>query len=74
MEHPDTAARQSSTTSPDVGDRLLKQAEVQKILGNVDRGTIFRWRKSGLLPQPRVIAGRPYWRKSDIQAFIARVE
>lgn len=55
-----------------VGDRLLKQKQVQEICGGVDRGTIYHWRKAGLFPEPILINRRPLWRLSDVQRFIAK--
>lgn len=54
-----------------VGDRLLRQAEVQRICGGITRSALFHWRKAGRFPAPVTIAGRPYWRASDVQRFIA---
>jgi predicted DNA-binding transcriptional regulator AlpA len=52
---------------------LFDSGQVRKTFGN--RSDMWLWRriKDGTLPKPLVIAGRRYWRKTDIDGVIDRL-
>lgn len=54
----------------DTSDRFIHQKAVQHIAGGVSSMTLWRWRRRGLIPAPVVIAGRNYWRESEIELWI----
>jgi predicted DNA-binding transcriptional regulator AlpA len=53
-------------------DRILRVGSLRaRFDPPVGRATIYRWIKQGDFPAAFYINGRPYWRESDIDAFIA---
>lgn len=53
-------------------DPLLTYAQIAK-LADVQLGTVYMWRKRGLLPEPDpdVVGRRPLWRQSVIRHWLA---
>jgi prophage regulatory protein len=52
-------------------DCVVTGPEVQRLLGDVSRGTLARWIKLGHFPPPLIIGpGRRGWRYSDVIAWI----
>lgn len=47
-------------------DRLISQPQLRRLFGDISDMTIWRWRQSGLLPQPIVINRRNFYRASEI--------
>lgn len=56
-----------------IPESLLSLKEVQRIAGNADRTTIWRWEKAGNFPRSRLIGGRRVWIASEIQDWLAVV-
>ena len=54
-------------------ETLISQPQLRHMHGGKSDMTIWRWRKSGLLPEPIVINRRNYWRASDIAAMQKRM-
>ena len=52
------------------GPRRLGIAEVERRLG-VDRTTVWRWCKAGMLPKPHYLGTRRAWFEEDIVRFEA---
>jgi predicted DNA-binding transcriptional regulator AlpA len=48
-------------------ERLVSSAAVRRELGDVSEMTIWRWTKTGILPQPIKINKRNYWPASAIE-------
>jgi predicted DNA-binding transcriptional regulator AlpA len=54
--------------------RLVSFAEVQRLLGEPHRTTVWRWWRSGLIPRPvRIGPRRLAWYADEIQAAIAKL-
>lgn len=53
-------------------DRYLDAADTRRYVGDVTDMTIWRWLHNATLnfPQPSVINGRRYWRKSELDEFL----
>lgn len=51
---------------------LITTAAVRQICGGISKSALWRWRKTleTGFPPPIVIAGRTYWRRSDVLAWI----
>jgi predicted DNA-binding transcriptional regulator AlpA len=49
-------------------EELINASDMRKMLGDVSDMTLWRWlrRKELGFPQPAIICGRRYWRRSDI--------
>lgn len=62
--------RKHSNTYPQDKDYLLRSQEVEQLV-NAHRVSLLRWAAKNIAPKPLKIAGRWYWRNSDIQKFIA---
>jgi predicted DNA-binding transcriptional regulator AlpA len=55
--------------------RLISFAQVQDLLGGAHRTTVWRWWRSGLIPEPvRIGSRRLAWFEDEIQAAIARLQ
>ena len=65
--------RRQNRTENDRPETLIAQPDLRRMLGNVSDMTIWRWRRSGLLPNPMVINRRNYYRESDIVAMQSRL-
>ena len=50
-------------------DTLISQPQLRHMMGGVSDTTIWRWRVSGMLPEPVAINGRNYFRGSEVQAL-----
>ena len=50
-----------------VNDRILRRTEVQKMIGNPSKATLYRWIKNGEFPPPRRLGGGSVgWLESTI--------
>ena len=47
-------------------DILISQKQLKRNFGNVSDMTIWRWRRSGTIPQPVKINGRNFYRQSEL--------
>ena len=56
-----------------IDDPLITDKEICRIFGVVSKMTVWRWRRSGILPPPIVINKRNYSRKSVINETMSRV-
>lgn len=54
-------------------DPLFSDRDAAAMLG-CGRSTLWRWAAEGVLPKPIKIGGMSRWRKSDIEAVIAKAE
>lgn len=53
-------------------DRILRGDAVRRRFDPPPaRATLYRWAKEGVIPPPFDLNGRPAWRESEIEAFIA---
>jgi predicted DNA-binding transcriptional regulator AlpA len=52
-------------------DALLPSAAVRRDLGDVSEATLRRWVGRGF-PQPVRIGRRAFWRRSDVQRWVAQ--
>lgn len=50
---------------------LVGRIELAKIIG-ISTRRLDCWRKSRELPEPQIIAGRPYWKRSEVLAYFQR--
>lgn len=64
---------QTGKTARNQPECLISQPELRRIFGNVSDMTLWRWRASGLLPDPIVINRRNYYRESDIVVMQSRL-
>lgn len=37
--------------------RIVRETEVREILGGISRNTLWKWRRSGKFPEPRLLSG-----------------
>jgi len=51
-------------------DELIDAAAVRRLCGSVSDMTIRRWCARGILPKPRHIERRRYWRRGDVIAAL----
>lgn len=59
----------SDTTVIDCLDSLVSYEEIATLL-NVKKATVWRWRSTGVLPEPDgVISGQPLWQRERIIAW-----
>lgn len=56
-----------------IDDPLITDKEICRIFGGVSKMTVWRLRRSGILPPPIVINKRNYSRKSVINETMSRV-
>jgi predicted DNA-binding transcriptional regulator AlpA len=54
-------------------ERLIPDPELRRIFGNVSAMCLWRWRRDGLLPQPRKINKRNYTPASEVAAAQRRM-
>ena len=66
------SAKAFTKTDSDL-DRLISQPQLRHLFGQISDMTIWRWRKSGILPDPIVINRRNYFRATDIADMQARM-
>lgn len=50
---------------------LLTAEEIGDLYFNKGRSTIFKWRREELIPQPVMVAGCVFWRRREIDDWIA---
>jgi len=71
----DISHTQSSQISPfgtSGKERILRGPAVRMRIQPIPwKATFWRWVKDGVLPPPFTFAGRPAWRESTIEQFIA---
>ncbi len=56
-------------------DRLVSAAELRKTFGSVSHMAIWRWLRlprDPLPPPAAIISGRRFWRRSEIESWLAR--
>lgn len=53
------------------GPRLIAAQAVKERFGGISHMTLYRWTKSGVLPEPVQINGRNYWNENDIDAVLS---
>ncbi len=56
-----------------IDDPLVSRPNARKALGDPSAMTIWRWEKKGILPEPIMICGRAYYRRSQLNAVLDRV-
>jgi hypothetical protein len=63
----------SESPQPVSKDRILRGITVlrQRFDPPPSKATVHRWIKKGVIPPPFDFNGRPAWRESEIEAFIA---
>lgn len=60
-----------SATSIPSDDPLITAGTACALAGGISRMTLWRWREAGIIPEPIVIRGRNYFRRSAFLAAIA---
>jgi hypothetical protein len=68
MTHPTTAGP-AATPVPD--DALIDAAELRRLCGNISGMTCRRWVEKGILPAPRHIERRRFWRRGEVLSALA---
>lgn len=54
------------------GRKLIAAQAVKERFGGISHMTLYRWTKSGVLPEPVQINGRNYWNENDIDAVLSK--
>jgi len=62
------AKSKSAATGTGGADALINSGEVRRRLGGISSMSLWRWTQRKIVPPPRQINGRNYWRASDIDA------
>ena len=60
------------TSHPDLEEIvLLNSRQLKMIAGECSDMTLWRWVRSGILPKPKKINGRNFWRKREVIAALS---
>jgi hypothetical protein len=65
------AAIEADTRATPDPDTLIDAAELRRICGGISDMTVRRWCARGILPEPRHIERRRFWRRGDVAAALA---